>query len=117
MLYIQRNLGIRNQRRKQECVGMPACCAINTNYGQRDRFVFQLDVSFIGTTPEKGWSRTGTLSGTSALVKHFPDGECWILITNTSTYKGPGQARHTDALFKQCRELYSNKLPDQNLFD
>ena len=28
------------------------------------------------TNPAKGWSRTGTLSGTSALVKHFPDGEC-----------------------------------------
>ena len=69
------------------------------------------------TTPEKGWSRTGTLSGTSALVKRFPEGECWILITNTSTYKGPSQARHTDALFKQCRELYSTKLPKQNLFD
>lgn len=69
------------------------------------------------TTPEKGWSRTGTLSGTSALVKRFPDGECWVLITNTSTYKGPGQARHTDALFKQCRELYSSKLPKRNLFE
>lgn len=69
------------------------------------------------TTPEKGWSRTGTLSGTSALVKRFPDGECWILITNTSTYKGPSQARHTDALFKQCRELYSSKLPKRNLFE
>ena len=69
------------------------------------------------TTPEKGWSRTGTLSGTSALVKHFPDGECWILITNTSTYKGPGQARYTDALFKQCRSLYSDKLPRRNLFE
>lgn len=69
------------------------------------------------TTPSKGWSRTGTLSGTSALVKRYPDGECWILITNTSTYKGPGQARHTDALFKQCRELYSSKLPKRNLFE
>ena len=69
------------------------------------------------TTPEKGWSRTGTLSGTSALVKRFPDGECWILITNTSTYKGPSQARHTNALFKQCRELYSSKLPKRNLFE
>ena len=68
------------------------------------------------TNPEKGWSRTGTLSGTTALVKHYPDGECWILITNTSTYKGPGQARFTDALFKQCRELYSNKLPARNMF-
>ena len=68
------------------------------------------------TAPEKGWSRTGTLSGTSALVRQFPDGECWIMITNTSTYRGPGQARYTEALFKQCRELYSGKLPERNMF-
>lgn len=69
------------------------------------------------TNPAKGWSRSGTLSGTCALVKRFPDGECWILITNTSTWKGPGQAKYTDALFKQCRELYSDKLPARNLFE
>ncbi len=69
------------------------------------------------TTPEKGWSRTGTLSGTSALVKYFPDGECWIMITNTSTWRGPGQARFTDALFKECRELYGDKLPARNMFE
>ena len=69
------------------------------------------------TNPAKGWSRSGTLSGTCALVKQFPDGECWILITNISTWKGPGQAKYTDALFKQCRELYSDKLPARNLFE
>jgi len=68
------------------------------------------------TTPEKGWSRTGTLSGTCALVRQYPDGECWILITNTSTYRGPRQSRYTEALFTQCRELYSSKLPERNLF-
>ena len=69
------------------------------------------------TAPSKGWSRTGTLSGTSALVRYFPDGECWVFITNTSTYRGPTQARYTEALFKQCRELYSSKLPERNLFE
>ena len=100
------------------CPGVPDIIS-ETSFRQMTEY-FDKETFSLGwndTTPEKGWSRTGTLSGTSALVKHFPDGECWILITNTSTYKGPGQARHTDALFKQCRELYSNKLPDQNLFD
>ena len=69
------------------------------------------------TAPEKGWSRTGTLSGTCALVRQYPDGECWVMITNTSTYRGPGQARYTEALFKECRELYSRKLPARNLFE
>lgn len=68
------------------------------------------------TNPEKGWSRTGTLAGTSALVKYFPDGECWILITNTSTWKGPGLPRYTDELFRNCRKLYGDKLPKQDLF-
>lgn len=69
------------------------------------------------TAPEKGWSRTGTLSGTTALIRYFPDGECWIMITNTSTWRGPGQARYTEALFNQCRETYSDKLPKRNLFE
>ena len=69
------------------------------------------------TNPDKGWSRSGTLSGTCALVKRFPDGECWILITNTSTWKGPNQAKYTNEFFRQCRALYSAKLPKQNLFE
>ncbi len=69
------------------------------------------------TDPAKGWKRTGTLSGTTALVHYFPDGECWIMITNTSTYRGPGQARYTETLFKECRELYGDKLPKRNLFE
>ena len=62
------------------------------------------------------WTRTGTLAGTSALVKHFPDGECWVMITNTSTWKGPGFTRYTADLFDKCRELYSDKLPKRDLF-
>ena len=68
------------------------------------------------TDPDKGWSRSGTLAGTCAYVKHYPDGECWILISNTSTWKGHKQAKHTDVLFKECRELFSDKLPAVDLF-
>lgn len=84
-----------------------------TEYIDKDTF----SLGWNDTNPDKGWNRTGTLSGTTALIKYFPDGECWILITNSSTWKGPGQARYTDELFKQCRELYSVKLPAINLFE
>ncbi len=83
-----------------------------TEYFDKDTF----SLGWNDTAPEKGWSRTGTLSGTSALVRHYPDGECWVMITNTSTYRGPGQARYTEALFRECRQLYSNRLPKRNLF-
>lgn len=68
------------------------------------------------TKPDGEWTRTGTLGGTSALVKYFPDGECWVMITNTSTWKGPGFTKYTEALFRQCRELYSGYLPAKDLF-
>ena len=84
-----------------------------TEYIDKDTF----SLGWNDTDPAKGWNRTGTLAGTTALIKYFPDGECWILITNTSTWKGPGQARYTNELFKQCRELYSVKLPAINLFE
>ena len=69
------------------------------------------------TAPASGWSRTGTLAGTSALVKRFPDGECWVMITNTSTYRGPRFPKYTDALFKECRKLYGDKFPKRNMFE
>ncbi len=67
-------------------------------------------------TKDGNWTRTGTFAGTSALVKYFPDGECWIFISNTSTYKGPGLARHTAELFDNLKTKYSSKFPSRNMF-
>ena len=67
-------------------------------------------------TKDGFWTRTGTFTGTSALIKYFPDGECWIFISNTSTYKGPGLARHTAELFDKLRAKYSTKFPARNMF-
>lgn len=68
------------------------------------------------TKPDGEWTRTGTLAGTSALIKCYPDGECWIMITNTGTYRGPHLAKHTSELFRRCRQSYSGRLPSQDLF-
>lgn len=64
----------------------------------------------------KPWIRTGSLSGTSALVLRYPDGECWVLITNTSTWKGHGFSNDTMALFDKLRKKYSSQFPKRNLF-
>lgn len=69
------------------------------------------------TDPKNGWVRTGTLSGSSALVKYYPDGECWIMVTNTSTWIGPRFAKQMAARFAEWRRDYSARLPKQNLFD
>jgi len=69
------------------------------------------------TDPKIGWVRTGTLNGSSALVKYFPDGECWIMVTNTSTWIGPRFSKQMAARFSQWRRDYSAKLPKQDLFE
>lgn len=68
------------------------------------------------TKPEQGWRRTGTFSGTSALVYYFPDGECWIFLTNTSTWRGPHLENETAKLFRECREKFGAALPRKDLF-
>ena len=62
------------------------------------------------------WIRTGSLSGTSALVLHYPDGQSWILITNTSTWKGHGFSSDSMAFFEKLRKKYVDSLPRQDLF-
>ena len=84
-----------------------------TGYYDRDTF----SLGWNDTHPDKGWSRSGTLAGTTALVKLFPDGECWVFISNTSTWKGPRQATYTDALFRSLRQSYSSKLPQRDMFN
>lgn len=69
------------------------------------------------TDPKKGWSRTGNLAGTHALIHQYPDGECWIFLTNTSTYRGFHFINNIEALVKECRKDYRSKLPSQNLFE
>ena len=90
----------------------PESINLMTGYFDKDTFA----LGWNDTHPDKGWSRTGTLAGTSALIHYFPDGECWILVTNTSTWKGPGLPRYTLDLFRNCRKLYGDKLPKQDLF-
>lgn len=68
------------------------------------------------THPEKGWTRSGSFSGTAALIQYFPDGDCWVFITNTSTYKGHNFSRRVSRFFRSCRQKYLSGLNPQNLF-
>ncbi|MBR1406386.1 MAG: beta-lactamase family protein [Bacteroidales bacterium] len=83
-----------------------------TEYFDKDTFSF----GWNDTNPAVGWTRSGTFSGTSALIKYFPDGECWIFVTNTSTWKGPSFSRITATLFSELRRGWGDKFPKQDLF-
>ena len=62
------------------------------------------------------WTRTGTLASTTALVKCYPDGECWIFISNCGTWRGPRFSSYTARLFRDLRSRYSPLLPRRDLF-
>ena len=60
----------------------------------------QFSLGWNYTPRNRPWIRTGSLVGTSALVLRYPDGECWVFITNTSTWKGHKFSQDTMALFE-----------------
>ena len=74
-------------------------------------------LGWVDCTVDGEWTRTGSFSGTSALVKTFPNGETWILITNTSTWMGSRFSRETGALCRNLSRRFSEQLPQRNLFE
>jgi hypothetical protein len=45
-------------------------------------------IGWKGTRNNGTWWRTGTLAGTSALLKHQSDGISYVIVTNSSTWRG-----------------------------
>ena len=70
------------------------------------------------------WIRTGSLAGTSALILKYPDGQCWILITNTSTWKVMASATtpwHSSRscarnICRRCLSVISSCKKDRGMF-
>ncbi len=62
------------------------------------------------------WIRTGTLCSSHALIERFPDGECWILLTNTGVWTGPKFSSDMRRLVETLRGSYSTQLPHRNLY-
>lgn len=62
------------------------------------------------------WTRTGSFAGTTAIIKNFSnESECWVLITNTSTWLGPRIAQRSGALINKLRNSIES-LPSRDLF-
>ena len=62
-------------------------------------------------------TRSGTLDGSTVMVRYYPDGQCWIFIANTDAWRGPHQSSSNAAELDRLREKYSSQLPDINLFE
>ena len=84
-----------------------------TQYFDEDTF----GLGWLDTNTDGEWTRTGSFSGTSALIRYYPDGECWIFITNTSTWKGSRFTKDTAGFFKHLRHHFSPLLPKRDMFE
>ncbi len=73
-------------------------------------------IGWKGADGKGTWWRTGTLTGTSALLVRQSNGISWIIVTNTSTWK---RSRiHSEASKTMFRAVGGvKKWPDYDLFD
>ena len=91
---------------------LPFSVAQMTNYYSPETF----SLGWNDTKPGGEWTRSGSFSGTQALVKTYPDGECWIFLSNTSTWRGSRFARDLANFFENLRTRFSGELPSRDLF-
>lgn len=62
------------------------------------------------------WRRTGTLSSTHTLIERFPNGECWVMITNSGVWTGHNFSREMTRLISDLRARYGNVFPKRDLW-
>ena len=67
-------------------------------------------------SPDGRWRRTGTLSSTHALVERYPQGDCWVILTNSGVWTGHHFSRDLQRLIERLRSRYGNELPCRNLW-
>ena len=73
-------------------------------------------IGWKGTRAGGTWWRTGSLAGSSALLKHESNGFSYVIITNSSTWRGSDFTKDLSVLMN--RFLRSVKQwPDQDLFN
>ena len=72
-------------------------------------------IGWMQTTESDDWSRTGSLSGSSAMLKRQHDGYTWVFITNTSSWAGSRFPKKISAMMKQAMDKVKN-WPDRDLF-
>jgi len=61
------------------------------------------------------WIRTGSMAGTSALVKRQSNGFSWVVIINTSSWNGPRLPAYINAMMGKIEKRIKN-WPNHDLF-
>lgn len=67
-------------------------------------------------SPNGKWTRTGTLSSTHALIERFPEGDCWVILTNSGVWTGHHFSKDLERLVERLRSRYEDKMPKRDLW-
>lgn len=75
-----------------------------------------MPIGWIRTTDGGEWVRTGTLAGTSALMKRQADGYSWVFLTNTSSWKGSRFPAYISGAIGRAMKTV-REWPERDLFE
>ncbi len=80
-----------------------------------ERDTRKFPIGWMRTTAHNDWSRTGSLAGSSAMLKRQSNGYTWVFITNTSSWSG---SRFPNKIGAMIRTALNNvkDWPDRDLF-
>ncbi|TKG94353.1 class A beta-lactamase-related serine hydrolase [Puteibacter caeruleilacunae] len=71
---------------------------------------------WMATTNNGYWWRTGSMAGTSAMSKRMPDGTIWVVLINTSSWKGSKFPKEINYLMQKINSRIK-QWPERNLFE
>jgi CubicO group peptidase (beta-lactamase class C family) len=72
-------------------------------------------VGWRATMPNGTWWRTGSFSGTTAMMKRMPDGTAWVVLMNSSGWNGPELTSDIDQMMARFLQRI-NQWPETDLF-
>lgn len=72
-------------------------------------------VGWRATMPNGTWWRTGSFSGTTAMMKRLPDGTAWVVLMNSSGWNGPELTSDIDQMMARFLQRI-NEWPGTDLF-
>lgn len=76
----------------------------------------ELPIGWMQTGGDGTWSRTGTMSGTNALLRKQSNGYTWVFVTNTSSWKGPRFNGYISTMLRQAFDRVA-EWPEKDLFE
>jgi len=72
-------------------------------------------VGWRATLTNGTWWRTGSFSGTTAMMKRMPDGTAWVVLMNSSGWNGPELTSDIDQMMARFLQRV-NQWPETDLF-